>query len=106
MKGKDVFAILPTGYRKTACFACVPVAFDYYLERSCGTESSIVIVISPLTALIKDQVSGLTKHGLSCGYIDAKSSADVKIAVNNGQYNIVFMSPELLVGKWRKYIGK
>ena len=64
-----------------------------------------MIVISPLTALIKDQVSGLTKHGLSCGYIDAESSADVKIAVNNGQYNIVFMSPELLVGKWRNILG-
>jgi ATP-dependent DNA helicase RecQ len=30
MEGNDVFCILPTGYRNTACFACLPTAFDLY----------------------------------------------------------------------------
>ena len=49
----NVFAVLPTGFGKSLCYACLPGAFDK-LRKSDG---SIVIVISPLTALIKDQVS-------------------------------------------------
>lgn len=61
----------------------------------------IIIVISPLTALIKDQVSNLLKRGIGAGYVDADSSKEVKNGVNKGRYNILFMSPELLVSKWR-----
>ena len=53
LSGNDVFAVLPTGFGKSLCFACLPGAFDK-LRKSNG---SIVLVISPLTALMKDQVS-------------------------------------------------
>lgn len=104
LKGKDVFCILPTGYGKTACFACIPVAFDIWHNKPSG-ESSIIVVISPLTALIKDQVTALTRRGVSSGYVDVDTEADVKSAVNKGEYNIVFMSPELQVGKFRRLLG-
>ena len=52
--GSDVFGVLPTGYGKTLCYACLPGIFD---ELS-GNQSSIVVVISPLTAIMKDQVHG------------------------------------------------
>ena len=55
-------------------------------------ESSIIVVISPLTALIKE------KRGVCC---DPDSEVAIKNDVNKGVFNIVFMSPELLVGKWR-----
>ena len=51
--GRDVFAVLPTGYGKSLCYACLPVMFDM-LEPE---KRSIVIVVSPLTAIIQDQVS-------------------------------------------------
>ena len=51
--GRDVFAVLPTGYGKSLCYACLPVMFDL-LEPE---KRSIVIVVSPLTAIIQDQVS-------------------------------------------------
>lgn len=54
-----------------------------------------------MTALIQDQVSALTKHGIAAGYIDVESDNEAKDSVNKGKYSIVFMSPELLVGKWR-----
>ena len=52
VSGNDVFGILPTGYGKTLCYACLPGIFDEIL----GCQSSIVVVISPLTAIMKDQV--------------------------------------------------
>ena len=52
--GRDVFAILPTGFGKSLCYACPPTVFDLVLPVE-GT--SIVLAIAPLTAIMKDQVS-------------------------------------------------
>ena len=51
--GNDVFAVLPTGFGKSLCYACLPGVFD----RLYGLRGSMVVVIAPLTAVIKDQVS-------------------------------------------------
>ena len=53
IRGNDVFAVLPTGYGKSLCYAVLPLVFDQLL----GTKDSVVVVISPLTAIIKDRVS-------------------------------------------------
>eukprot|EP00731_Ephydatia_muelleri_P002345 Em0001g2345a len=55
MQGNDVFLILPTGSGKSLCFSVLPFAFDYLY----GRVGSIVIVVSPLIALMKDQVTAL-----------------------------------------------
>ncbi len=52
IRGNNVFVVLPTGSGKTLCFATIPWLFDELYHR----EGSIVIVVSPLTALMKDQV--------------------------------------------------
>ena len=56
VKGRDVFAVLPTGYGKSLCFACLPAVVDKLLGRG-GEDSSIVVVVTPLTAIMKDQAS-------------------------------------------------
>ena len=83
--------------RRHALHAFQLHAFDFYHKKSVD-ESSIIVVISPLTALIKDQVRALKKHGVCCEYVD--SDSDVAV-VNKGVFKIVFMCPKLLVGKWR-----
>lgn len=65
LKGNDVFVMLPTGFSKTACFT---YAFDLLKKRT-SEEKSIIILISPLTALICDQVSDMLLHDLSAGYL-------------------------------------
>ena len=50
VKGEDVFGVLPTGYGKSLCYACVFHNL-YSIEKP-----SIVIVVSPLTAIMVDQV--------------------------------------------------
>ena len=53
--GQDVFGVLPTGYGKSLCYACLPILFDQ-LRKAQEEQHSIVIVVSPLTAIIEDQV--------------------------------------------------
>ena len=55
VQGRDVFAILPTGYGKTLCYGCLPFVFDKLLNTK-DDQASIVVVVTPLTAIMKDQV--------------------------------------------------
>ena len=60
IQGRDVFAVLPTGYGKSLCYGCLPLAFDKLraeTETSQPSSGSIVVVVTPLTAIMKDQVS-------------------------------------------------
>ena len=50
----DVFVILPTGFRKSACYQCLPLL---HTKLYPGSDSAIIVVVSPLKALIKDQAS-------------------------------------------------
>ena len=64
VSGRDVFVIVPTGSGKSLCFVALPLVMDYLRRSTCRKElhHSIVVVISPLTALMKDQVA---KYGSS-----------------------------------------
>ena len=66
--GRDVFVMLPTGSGKSLCYTALPSVFDILR----GKDGHIVIVVSPLVALIKDQV-----HCRSMSYIDVCARAHV-----------------------------
>ena len=51
--GQDVFVALPTGFGKSACFACLPGVFDAIMS----TDNSVVVVLSPLIAIMNDEVT-------------------------------------------------
>ena len=109
MSGRDVFPILPTGFGKTVCYACLPSVFNLYRYGHCDStlddksldDKSIIIVVSTLTSLIKDQVENMTKRYISAGFIDCNSTGDIRDNVNCGVYSVMFMSQELLVSKFR-----
>ena len=52
--GRDVFVSLPTGYGKSLSYAALPAAFDSLRN---APSKSIILVVSPLIALMKDQVA-------------------------------------------------
>ena len=52
--GKDVFVSLPTGYGKSLCYTILPSVFDQLRSIQ---KQSIILVVSPLRALMKDQVA-------------------------------------------------
>ena len=56
-QGRDVFAVLPTGFGKSLCYSCLPWVFDELRAE----EGSIVIVVTPLTAIMIDQASTFFK---------------------------------------------
>ena len=104
INGRDVFVVLPTGFGKTACFTTLPFAFDLVQERDLENRA-IIIVVSPLTALIIDQVEALLNRNVSVGYINSETTSDVRKNVEQGVYSIVFMGPEQLVSEWRTLLS-
>ena len=50
VSGRDVFVVLPTGFGKSLIYASLPIVFDTLL----GTQGSTIVVVTPLTAIMKD----------------------------------------------------
>ena len=61
-KKKDVFVSLPTGFGKSVIFQALPMVFDGFT----GESGHILVVVSPLLSLIKDQTKRLRPVGISC----------------------------------------
>jgi len=95
--GRDVFLSLPTGYGKSFCYSCLPLVFDTINMKN---SFSVIIVVSPLNALMKDQVNALSAKGVKAVHINENFDnfdEDVKTRVAAGFYCIIFISPELLL---------
>lgn len=78
--GNDVFVSLPTGSGKSLCYWILPLVFNNLRKES----NSIVLVVSPLVALMTDQVSILTKMGVKSVYVggaDDNVREDIKQAL-------------------------
>ncbi len=100
LEEKDVVALLPTGSGKSICFQ-VPALMK---EGMC-------VVISPLIALMKDQVSGLQKRSINS--IALNSSLNYKEVIQvldnaiSGHYKFLYVSPERLESKiFKEYIAE
>ena len=103
VKGTDVFVSLPTGYSKSICYIVLPSLFDILrkVERK-----SIVLVVPPLIALMRDQVAFTTAMGITATYISDKDDVGRKQAIKNGEFQIIFISPEaLILLKWRNILS-
>ena len=89
LDGKDVLAILPTGGGKSVCFQVPALLKD-----------GIALVVTPLIALMKDQVQNLQARGIRAMAIHAgMGRREVDLALNNaayGDYKFLYLSPERL----------
>ena len=89
LEGKDVLAILPTGGGKSVCFQVPALMKD-----------GLALVVTPLIALMKDQVQNLESRGIKAIAVHAgMSRREVDIALNNaayGSYKFLYVSPERL----------
>ena len=74
-KGRDVFVSLPTGNGKSICYITLLWLFG---ELRKVDKKSIVLVVSPLIALMRDQVGSITAMGITATYISDKESAGSK----------------------------
>jgi ATP-dependent DNA helicase RecQ len=92
LNGNDVLALLPTGGGKSICFQVPAMA-----------KEGLCLVISPLIALIKDQVENLKTKGINALAIySGMSFIEVKKTLHNaayGNYKFLYVSPERLETK-------
>lgn len=105
LNGKDVFVSLPTGYGKSLCYGLLPKVFDMLRETP---GASIAMVVSPLIALMKDQVDSFTAKGIKAGYVSDKEEekGDTRRSIQKGECQLIFISPEALFGslRWRRML--
>ena len=89
VKGKNVLAVLPTGAGKSICYQIPALISDNYS-----------IVISPLIALMKDQVDSLNKYGEVAAFINSTQSfyetEKVLNDIHFGKIKLVYVAPERL----------
>ena len=94
MRGEPVLGILPTGTGKSVCYQ-IPALSRY--EKT----GALTVVISPLVALMADQVAGLQARGISScaavnGMLSMPERADVLDRVRLGDIAILLLAPEQL----------
>ncbi len=87
LEGRDVLTVMPTGGGKSLCFQLPALLLD-----------GVTIVVSPLIALMKDQVDGLTDKGIPAALINSSLSLEgqreVLRGMENGAYKLVYIAPE------------
>lgn len=93
LKGHDTFALMPTGGGKSVCFQ-IPAMM----------QKGICLVISPLVALMKDQVANLQKRNIKAialtGGIKSDELIDLLDNCQFGNYKFLYLSPERLQSDW------
>ncbi|WP_035695035.1 RecQ family ATP-dependent DNA helicase [Flavobacterium soli] len=93
LEGKDTFALMPTGGGKSICFQVPGMMKD-----------GICLVISPLVALMKDQVANLQLRNIKAialtGGIQSDEMIDLLDNCQFGNYKFLYLSPERLQSDW------
>ena len=102
LSGKDTIAIMPTGGGKSLCY-----------QLPALMKSGMVLVVSPLIALMHDQVESLKENGISAGLLNSSVSPFYRdkyiAAAEEGTLKLLYVSPERLLsgdGKFLRWLHK
>ena len=89
LQGRSALAVFPTGGGKSLCYQLPALMFK-----------GLTLVVSPLIALMKDQVDALIKLGIAAARLDSSLSKEETFAIfdsiQNGSLKLLYVSPERL----------
>ena len=87
LQKKDTFALMPTGGGKSLCYQIPALIFD-----------GLTIVISPLIALMKDQVDALRVNGIEAAFLNSTQTSQeqdqILQKINSKQLKLLYLAPE------------
>ena len=90
LAGRDVFTVLPTGGGKSLCF-----------QLPALVRPGLTVVVSPLIALMKDQVDALQSVGIAATFLNSSLSPNESRqrmrGLHNGEYRLLYVAPERLL---------
>ncbi len=90
LRGGDALVLMPTGGGKSLCYQIPAI-----LRRGVG------VVISPLIALMQDQVSALRQHGVAAAFLNSSVAYDeqrrIHAALRRGKLDLLYLAPERLL---------
>src|SRR5436305_15117354 len=90
LDGRDVFALLPTGGGKSLCF-----------QLPALLRPGLTVVVSPLIALMKDQVDQLQAAGVAATYLNSTLDADESRSrlrgLHRGEWRLLYVAPARLL---------
>jgi ATP-dependent DNA helicase RecQ len=90
LAGKDTFALLPTGGGKSLCF-----------QLPALVREGLTVVVSPLIALMKDQVDALQAAGVAATFLNSSLAAEDSRkrlrSLHNGEFRLLYAAPERLM---------
>lgn len=90
LSGKNVFVLMPTGGGKSMCY-----------QLPALVKPGTAIIVSPLIALMKDQVDGLQASGVAAEFLnsslDSQQQAEIIERTKNGEIKLLYVSAERLV---------
>ncbi|MFN4931247.1 MAG: DNA helicase RecQ [Bacteroidota bacterium] len=98
MRNEDVLVLMPTGGGKSVCF-----------QLPALMREGVCIVVSPLIALMKDQVDGLQGNGIAAAYLNSSQNTEEEQAVItdavNGNIKLLYIAPERLLGMLNTFLS-
>ncbi|KAI1211151.1 ATP-dependent DNA helicase [Annulohypoxylon truncatum] len=103
LRGENVLVVFPTGAGKSLCYQIPAIAFEKIDAAKNDRDdigSGITIVVSPLIALMKDQVDALLRRGITAACLDSTKTHEqnqlIKADIREGRLRMLYCAPERL----------
>ena len=103
LNNKDTFVQVPTGYGKSLIYQVLPYCFDFLYDDK--EKKNMVIIVSPLKALLDDQIDSLQKCG--CSVLNVKDTTKEEVDdIKKAKYNFIYTTPESIVNNstWKEIL--